>query len=294
MNGKVKENANPVVHQIDPGRANKKKHNVEWCPLDKWNLPVTSQQQQQQQQQQLPPILGLLPVQRLYTAQDRNIHTALLEISKATHGKGISLLTDTGLVLHDDSEDDAATVAATTTTTSHHPSSQPTVIVTTPTTSTQQQQQRRRHRRDKYTVEEIFDIIANIQDPEHPLTLAQLNVVNKNHIVVHDNHHNNNNQQNPEAMSMMMLSSLVTVRFTPTIPHCSMATLIGLAIRVKLLRSLPPRFKVKVEIQPGTHASEVAVGKQLADKERVCAALENQHLLGVVNKCIGDGMNMTM
>ena len=34
------------------------------------------------------------------------------------------------------------------------------------------------------------------------------------------------------------------VEFTPTIPHCSMATLIGLSIRVKLLRSLPTRFKV--------------------------------------------------
>ena len=36
----------------------------------------------------------------------------------------------------------------------------------------------------------------------------------------------------------------VFVEFTPTIPHCSMATLIGLSIRVKLLRSLPSRFKV--------------------------------------------------
>ena len=35
------------------------------------------------------------------------------------------------------------------------------------------------------------------------------------------------------------------VEFTPTIPHCSMATLIGLSIRVKLLRSLPTRFKVR-------------------------------------------------
>ena len=34
------------------------------------------------------------------------------------------------------------------------------------------------------------------------------------------------------------------VQGNPTIPHCSMATLIGLSIRVKLLRSLPPRFKV--------------------------------------------------
>jgi len=77
---------------------------------------------------------------------------------------------------------------------------------------------------------------------------------------------------------------------SPTIPHCSMATLIGLSLRVKLLRSLPPRFKVTVRIQPGTHASEHAINKQLADKERVSAALENAHLLGVVNKCIGNGM----
>lgn len=41
-----------------------------------------------------------------------------------------------------------------------------------------------------------------------------------------------------------------------------------------------------VSIRPGTHASEVAVNKQLADKERVAAALENGHLLEVVNQCL--------
>ena len=56
---------------------------------------------------------------------------------------------------------------------------------------------------------------------------------------------------------------------------------LGLAIRVKLLRSLPDRFKVEVSISPGTHASEAAINKQLADKERVAAALENSHLLQV-------------
>ena len=42
-------------------------------------------------------------------------------------------------------------------------------------------------------------------------------------------------------------NNYVGIEFTPTIPHCSMATLIGLSIRVKLLRSLPPRFKVHLE-----------------------------------------------
>lgn len=65
-----------------------------------------------------------------------------------------------------------------------------------------------------------------------------------------------------------------------------MATLIGLSIRVKLMRSLPPRFKVSVKINPGTHSSENSVNKQLSDKERIAAALENTHLIKVINQCI--------
>ncbi|XP_053568604.1 cytosolic iron-sulfur assembly component 2B [Bombina bombina] len=115
---------------------------------------------------------------------------------------------------------------------------------------------------------EIFDLIRSINDPEHPLSLEELNVLEEIRVKVNDQ------------------ESTVSVEFTPTIPHCSMATLIGLSIKVKLLRSLPERFKVDVHITPGTHASEHAVNKQLADKERVAAALENSHLLEVVNQCL--------
>lgn len=121
---------------------------------------------------------------------------------------------------------------------------------------------------DPFDEREIFDIIRNINDPEHPLTLEELHVAQLENVKV-DNDKNS-----------------VHVFFTPTIPHCSMATLIGLSIRVKLLRALPPRFKVTVEITPGTHASEHAVNKQLADKERVAAAMENTHLIRVINQCI--------
>jgi metal-sulfur cluster biosynthetic enzyme len=69
-------------------------------------------------------------------------------------------------------------------------------------------------------------MIRFINDPEHPLTLEELNVVQQSLVDVSDD------------------ENRVKVQFTPTIPHCSMATLIGLAIRVKLLRSLPERFKV--------------------------------------------------
>ena len=74
--------------------------------------------------------------------------------------------------------------------------------------------------------------------------------------------------------------------FTPTIPHCSMSTLIGLCLRVRLIRSLPPRFKVDVKVREGTHQQEHAINKQLNDKERVAAALENNHLIDVVQQCL--------
>ena len=118
------------------------------------------------------------------------------------------------------------------------------------------------------TSEEIFEHVRHLNDPEHPLTLEQLKVLSIDNITV-DN-----------------VNKYVSVLFTPTIPHCSMATLIGLSIRVKLLRSLSQQYKVTVLISPGSHQSEEAVNKQLNDKERVAAALENVHLLEVVNKCI--------
>ncbi|KAL0858599.1 hypothetical protein ABMA27_012436 [Loxostege sticticalis] len=121
---------------------------------------------------------------------------------------------------------------------------------------------------DEFDEREIFDLIRNINDPEHPLTLEELRVVEESNITV-------NNKDNT-----------VDVNFTPTIPHCSMATLIGLSIRVQLLRALPSRFKVTVRVTEGSHASEHAVNKQLADKERVAAALENNNLVQIINQCV--------
>jgi len=51
------------------------------------------------------------------------------------------------------------------------------------------------------------DLLRSITDPEHPVTLEQLRVVNPEDIHVSGNR--------------------VLVYLTPTIPHCSMSTLIG-------------------------------------------------------------------
>ena len=39
-----------------------------------------------------------------------------------------------------------------------------------------------------------------------------------------------------------------SVQFTPTVQHCSMATLIGLSLSVKLMQTLPSRFKVRPSV----------------------------------------------
>ncbi|XP_061978364.1 protein AE7-like [Populus nigra] len=115
---------------------------------------------------------------------------------------------------------------------------------------------------------EVFDHIRDIKDPEHPYSLEELKVITEDAIEVDDK------------------LSYVRVTFTPTVEHCSMATVIGLCLRVKLMRSLPQRYKVDIKVAPGTHATEAAVNKQLNDKERVAAALENPNLVDMVDECL--------
>ncbi|ODV85031.1 hypothetical protein CANARDRAFT_28752 [[Candida] arabinofermentans NRRL YB-2248] len=118
--------------------------------------------------------------------------------------------------------------------------------------------------------QEIYDLIATICDPEHPLTLGQLGVVNLADIKVTD----------PTDKTQI---AEVLIRITPTITHCSLATLIGLGIRVRLDRCLPQRFRIVILLKEGSHQSENQVNKQLNDKERVSAACENEQLLKVIS-----------
>ena len=119
----------------------------------------------------------------------------------------------------------------------------------------------------------IADLISTISDPEHPLSLGELAVVNLPHIKVTDN-------QDHSAMSHVL------VEITPTITHCSLATVIGLGIRVRLEQALPPRFRLDVRIREGTHSTADQVNKQLNDKERVAAACENESLMTVLRKML--------
>ncbi|KAI3794222.1 hypothetical protein L1987_36851 [Smallanthus sonchifolius] len=113
-----------------------------------------------------------------------------------------------------------------------------------------------------------INIVRDIRDPEHPYSLEQLSVLSEESITV------------DEKLGRILIT------FTPTIQHCSMATVIGLCLRVKLKDCFPPHFKVDIKVAPGSHADEEAVNKQLNDKERIVAAMENPNLRQLVDECL--------
>lgn len=121
---------------------------------------------------------------------------------------------------------------------------------------------------------QIFDIIKDIRDPEKPETLEELSVVQEDLVDV--------------CESIEKPGSFTThIQFVPTVPHCSLATLIGLCIRTKLDQELPKGlFKIDLTIKEGTHSTAQEITKQINDKERVAAALENPNLRQTVDECI--------
>ncbi|XP_017051133.1 MIP18 family protein galla-1 [Drosophila ficusphila] len=122
--------------------------------------------------------------------------------------------------------------------------------------------------------ETIYDLLRSIRDPEKPCTLEDLNVVYEDGIFVM-----------PPTRSNV---SVVRIEFNPTVPHCSLATLIGLCIRVKVERGLPHNIKLDIYIKKGAHQTEEEINKQINDKERIAAAMENPNLRELVENCIKD------
>lgn len=120
--------------------------------------------------------------------------------------------------------------------------------------------------------EMIFDLIKDIVDPEKPQTLEELEVVREDDVFVY--------RQSDEMW--------IRLEFTPTVPHCSLASLIGLCIRRKLETCLPDKHKLDIYIKEGTHSTAEEINKQINDKERIAAAMENPNLQELVNKCIRD------
>ncbi|XP_076955475.1 protein AE7-like 1 [Bidens hawaiensis] len=104
--------------------------------------------------------------------------------------------------------------------------------------------------------------VRDIRDPEHLGVLSE------------------------ESITLDDKLARILITFTPTIQHCSMATVIGLCLRIKLKDCFPSHFKVDIKVTPGSHADEEAVNKLLNDKERIVAAMENPSLRQLVDECL--------
>jgi metal-sulfur cluster biosynthetic enzyme len=77
----------------------------------------------------------------------------------------------------------------------------------------------------------MLDLIRSISDPEHPLSLEQLAVVSAAQVTVSHKTLDPNGGKSSGR-------DHVLVEFTPTIPHCSMATLIGESIYYHRCRTI--------------------------------------------------------
>ena len=56
-----------------------------------------------------------------------------------------------------------------------------------------------------------LDVIKNITDPEKPQTLEDLDIINENDVTI----------------KVTSTCCIIRIYLTPTVPHCSLATLIG-------------------------------------------------------------------
>ncbi|XP_057308512.1 cytosolic iron-sulfur assembly component 2A-like isoform X1 [Hydractinia symbiolongicarpus] len=119
--------------------------------------------------------------------------------------------------------------------------------------------------------EETFDVIKSIQDPEKSQTLEELLVVKEELVKVR---------------KLREDEYEIIVEVVPTVPHCSLATLIGLCIRVKLHEYLLCNYKLDVFIREEKHLNAGEITKQINDKERTSAAIENPELMKIVQQCI--------
>ncbi|CEL94571.1 unnamed protein product [Vitrella brassicaformis CCMP3155] len=121
---------------------------------------------------------------------------------------------------------------------------------------------------------DVYETIKTIRDPEFPYTLGQLRVITPDGVQVHEK---------------PGLTPLITVTFRPTVAHCAMAQQIGLCIRSKLEREFGhDRYKIDIFVAEGSHNDSAGITKQINDKERVSAALENPMIVKMVRAAIED------
>ena len=171
--GAPKENENPTIIETNKERSHARRTPFGWSQMGDFKKAEDGSD-------------NWLPT----TSEDRAILRALVDVSKATNGRGVALLNNVGLSIPS-STDDALRYPL-------FQASEEETKSDAPLT--------RGVSRDKIDAEEVFDIIRNIQDPEHPNTLEELGVVSVGQVEVTDEDSGNAGEP--------CTRSFVKVRFT--------------------------------------------------------------------------------
>lgn len=140
--------------------------------------------------------------------------------------------------------------------------------------------------------EAVFQLIRGVMDPEHPNTLEELSIVSLDGIRLTRHVARggkvwcvparlSSGEDGCEALG----PAVIDVEIVPTIPHCSLISIIGLSIMYRLRRFIGGEFKIEVHIKKGAHVNCAEINKQLRDRERVEAAYENVAIIETIKAC---------
>jgi len=95
--------------------------------------------------------------------------------------------------------------------------------------------------------EEILEVLKEVQDPEMPVSILELDMVSEDDITIESD-------------------NKVKVTFKPTSAMCPMGSVIGVLIKKKLKDKLG--VDAEVRVRPGTHMNEEMVNDIINNKEK--------------------------
>ncbi|MEM2123561.1 MAG: iron-sulfur cluster assembly protein [Candidatus Bathyarchaeia archaeon] len=110
----------------------------------------------------------------------------------------------------------------------------------------------------------VMEILGKVYDPEYPLSVTELKIVEKDDIEVSDKG--------------------LTVQFKPTTPFCPMGGIIGILIKYAVEKEL--NVPVKVKVKSGSHFQEEAFNEMLSQEDKYRDVLRKLEGSGILKSCV--------
>ncbi len=111
----------------------------------------------------------------------------------------------------------------------------------------------------------IMDILKGVYDPEYPVSVVEMNVVDESSIEI-------------------LSDGKIRVTFKPTTPFCPMGGLIGVLIKYALEKTL--NVKAEVLVKPGSHVSEGTINNAINDESQYEAIIKQLSDMNLLKSCV--------